>query len=109
MFKKLYSWMILPPLMVSLFITVVILTFLKFLPDKLPLFYSIAWGERQLATHQQFLIIPACIAAVTFLNLVICWQLHPSQSFFKKTLCIASLLISLILTISFIRIILNFI
>jgi len=81
----------------------------KFLPPKLPLFYSVAWGNGQLATHQQFLIIPASISLITLLNLVISWQLHPSQSFFKKVLLISSIIVSVILVTTFIKIILMFI
>lgn len=109
MLKKLQFWIIISPFILSLLITIVILTALKFLPDRLPLFYSLPWGDNQLATHQQFFTIPASIGAATLLNLVISWQLHPSQAFFKKTLLISSIIISLILTISFVKIILNFI
>lgn len=107
--KRLYLWVALSPLVLGLLITILIFTVLKSLPAKLPLFYSLAWGENQLATHNEFLIIPAGIGAVTLINLVISWQLHSSQSFFKKTLFIASVIVSLILTIAFTKIVLNFI
>lgn len=97
------------PLALSLIVTLTIMTVLKFLPSKLPLFYSLPWGEGQLATHQQLLIIPASIVLITPLNLIISWQLHPSQSFLKKVLLISSAIASLILTISLIKIILMFI
>jgi len=107
--KNIYLWIGLAPLIVSLTMTVVILTVLRSLPTKLPLFYSVAWGDAQLATHQQFLIIPAIISAVALLNIIISWQLHHQQSFFKKMLFAQSVLITLILTITFIKIILIFI
>ncbi|MBI2338347.1 hypothetical protein HYU95_04150 [Candidatus Daviesbacteria bacterium] len=97
------------PLALSLAVTLTIITVLKFLPSKLPLFYSLPWGEGQLATHQQFLIIPASIVLITPLNLIISWQLHPSQSFLKKVLLVSSAVASLILTIALIKIILMFI
>ncbi|OGE29475.1 hypothetical protein A2867_00710 [Candidatus Daviesbacteria bacterium RIFCSPHIGHO2_01_FULL_40_11] len=109
MSKKLHLWLILSPLILSLVITVIIATVLKFLPPRLPLFYSLPWGDGQLATHQQFLIIPASITLITLLNLVVSWQLHPSQYFFKKVLLTSSAIVSLILTITFIEMILNFI
>lgn len=108
MFKFTF-WFILPPLILSFIITVAILTILKTLPPRLPLFYSLAWGDTQLATHQQFLIIPACICLITLVNLIISWQLHPSQSFFKKILLLQPIIISLILAITFAKIILNFV
>lgn len=109
MFKKLHTWLILSPLIISAVIIVIILTVLQILPAKLPLFYSVAWGDKQLATHQQFLIIPSSIILITFLNLIVSWQLHPSQSFFKRVLLLSSIVISTILVIAFVKIILNFI
>lgn len=109
MFNKPYIWLILSPLILSLVITLAIVTILRFLPARLPLFYSASWGDGQLATHQQFLIIPSSIILITLLNLIISWQLHPSQSFLKKVLLLSPLIISLILTVTFIKIILNFV
>ena len=109
MYNKLYFWISVPLLTLSLIMAVVIMILFKFLPPKLPLFYSVAWGNGQLATHQQFLIIPASISLITLLNLVISWQLHPSQSFFKKVLLISSIIVSVILVTTFIKIILMFI
>lgn len=109
MSNKLHLWIGLAILTLSLSIAAVIITTFRFLPPRLPLFYSLPWGESQLATHQQFLVIPASISVVTLLNLLIAWQLHPSQSFFKKALLISSIVVSLILTVAFIKVILNFV
>lgn len=107
--NKLYFWINLLPLILSLLIITAIFTILPSLPAKLPLFYSLPWGGGQLTTHQQFLIIPAIIILITISNLAIFRYLHPSQSFFKKVLLFTPLIISLILMISFIKIISNFI
>lgn len=107
--NQLHFWVGLFPLALSLMTTFTVLTVLKFLPPKLPLFYSVAWGEGQLATHQQFLIIPISILLIMPLNLVVSWQLHPSQSFLKKVLLVSSAVVSFILTISLIKTILMFI
>lgn len=109
MLKNTHLWLKLSPLFLSLIITIAIFTSLKYLPAKLPLFYSLAWGERQLANHQQFLIIPISVALIVLLNLVVSWQLHHSQYFFKKILLISSIIVSLILVIAFVKIILMFI
>lgn len=109
MFKQIHFWGTLSPIIFSLLLTIVILTLLQFLPTRLPLFYSLPWGEKQLATHQQFFILPASIGLITLLNLIISWQLHASQVFFKKVLMIASFTTSLILIITFIKIVINFI
>ncbi|MBI2315214.1 hypothetical protein HYU93_04135 [Candidatus Daviesbacteria bacterium] len=107
--KKLYLWTGLSPLLLSLILITVIITTLKYLPSRMPLFYSLPWGENQLATSSQFLIIPASISIVTLLNLLICWQLHKSQAFFRIALFAASIIVSLILVIAFIKIVLMFI
>lgn len=96
-------------LLPSLIITFITITSFGFLPPRLPLFYSVAWGEGQLATHQQFLIIPAVISLITLLNLIVAWQLHKSQSFFKSMLLASSIIVNLILIIAFIKIVLIFI
>lgn len=96
------------PLFLSLFISLFIAFSAKFLPPKLPLFYSLPWGETQLVNHSQLLIIPAIISLVTLCNLIISWQLHPTQTLSKNILLFSSLLISLILTITFIKIVLIF-
>ncbi len=97
------------PLLLSLIIATYIIIFGRFLPPKLPLFYSLSWGEKQLANSNQLLVIPASIALITLFNLIVSWQLHNSQSFFKKILLYSSVLISLILTITFLKIIFIFI
>lgn len=103
------SWIIFSPIALALIISLLIIFLSKFLPNKLPLFYSLPWGEKQLATNQQFLVIPGSIALVSLFNLIISWQLHQQQSFFKKILIFSSLIISLILMITFIKIVLIFI
>lgn len=97
------------PLILSLLIALFILFFFRYLPPSLPLFYSLPWGEGQLGSHQQFFIIPSGIILITMLNYTIASQLHPTQTFFKKILYISSFICSLILTITFIKIILMFI
>lgn len=109
MHKKLQFFGLALPLILSLLITIVILTLLRFLPSSLPFFYSLPWGDKQLANHQQFLIIPLSISAIALLNLIISWQLHPSQIFFRRILIASSITVSLILTIPFVKVILNFI
>lgn len=106
---KLNLWIKLSPLVLSAIAALTILFGLKSLPSRLPLFYSLPWGEGQLATHQQFLVIPSSIILITLLNLILSWQLHSSQTFFKKILTLSSIIVSIILVIAFIKIISNFI
>ncbi len=99
----------LSPLLLAIIISLTIAATFKLLPSKLPLFYSVTWGEGQLAAKTQFLILPASIIFITLLNLIISWQLHPSQSFFKQILIFSPITAGLILAITFIKIVLNFI
>ena len=107
--KSIYFWVCLSSLIISLLLALTILIFFKYLPAKLPLFYSFSWGDQQLATHEEFLVIPLSIVLITLLNLSLSWQLHSSQTFFKKILLISSLIINLILVITFVKIVLIFI
>lgn len=75
------------------------------LPAKLPLFYSHPWGESQLAPKIQFLAIPGVILAVTAINSVIAWQLHPSQLVLKRSLMLSLVLINGILCLTALKII----
>lgn len=109
MIKKVNFWIGLSPLIISFATTLAMVFLLKFLPSKLPLFYSLTWGEKQLATKEELFIIPASITFITVLNFIFSTQLHAAQSFFKKMLFITSVISSLILTIAFIKILLNFI
>lgn len=97
------------PLIIAALMSTTIFFLQKFLPPDLPLFYSLPWGEKQLATKQQLLILPASIALTALFNLTISWQLHEKQSFFKKTLSLVSIIVSIILTITFIKIVFIFI
>lgn len=104
-----YFWAQALTLLIAIIMGVSVLLLSKILPAKLPLFYSLPWGDNQLATHQQFFIIPAIITLITLGNLIISWQLHLSQIFFKKILMISSLINTLILTITYLKIIFIFI
>ncbi len=107
--KKLYLWTNVIPLAVAFILTFIILSFFRFLPLKLPIFYSLPWGEEQLSNHTQFLIIPALLSLITLLNLTVSSHLHPAQLFFRKIIMIASLVSTLILTITFIKIVFIFV
>jgi hypothetical protein len=80
-----------------------------FLPTKLPLFYSLPWGERQLVSTTQFLILPGVIFLVIFINIIISWHLHKSQLLLKRMLALNSLVISILLLLTALRVIYTFI
>lgn len=89
----------------SLVVTVTILILLKVLPIKLPLFYSLPWGDSQLVSINQFFILPATLFLMTLINLFLAWQLHPSQSFLKKALLLSLVPISLIVAVTAFKIV----
>lgn len=107
--NNLFIWTTLFAAFMAISLSLFILIFFKILPNKLPFFYSLPWGERQLANHAQFLIIPATIILITLINLIVSKQLHPYQSFLKTTLNLTSIITTVILTIAFIKIVLIFI
>ena len=104
--QKIYFQLSLPSILIALILALTILLIFEFLPSKLPLFYSLSWGEPQLVNQLQFYIIPASIILITLLNLIILLNL---PSFLKKILIFSTLVTTIILTITFIKIILIFI
>ncbi len=78
---------------------------LKSLPTQLPLYYSLPWGERQLATIPEFVVLPASVVVISLVNLVISWHLHASQLVLKRMLSVTSLAIALITLITALKII----
>jgi hypothetical protein len=106
--KTKFLWVNLIPALISIPLGLFIIFFANILPPKLPLFYSLPWGESQLVNHQQLLIVPASVILITLLNYIISLQLHQSQKFFKMLLFSSSYLLTLILTITFLKIILIF-
>lgn len=106
--QKLYNWTTFFSMISAAMMALGVLFFLKLLPERLPLFYSLPWGERQLASHSQFLIIPASIVLITLINLVVSHELHASQSFLKIALSFTSLITTSILIIAIVKIIFIF-
>ncbi len=106
--QKLYNWTTFFSMITAAVMALGVLFFLKLLPWQLPLFYSLPWGERQLANQSQFLIIPASIVLITLINLVVSHELHASQSFLKIALSLSSLITTSILIIAILKIIFIF-
>ncbi len=80
-----------------------VLIFKGFLPPVVPLFYGKAIGEGQLVPVLGLLIAPATSIIITILNLVTSSLTH--DMFLKKIYAASALLISLLTTISVIKII----
>lgn len=97
------------PILTIILFTVIIFSLSAFLPKKLPLFYSLAWGDKQLVEKHQFLILPAILAILTLVNLSLFWKLKLTKDLLRKILMYSLLIITAVLMITFIRIILTFI
>lgn len=82
--------------------------FIGSLPTKLPLFYSLPWGEGQLVPKSQFFMLPGILFVIGLVNLGIAAQLHSSQIILKRMLLITSIIVDLLVIISVIKIILIF-
>lgn len=70
------------------------------LPSQIPLFYSLPWGNSQLATTSQILILPTISILVLLTNLSVGWYLHDSQLILKRVLALTTLILSLLLLIT---------
>lgn len=81
----------------------------KTLPPKLPLFYSLPWGDAQLVEKQQFFILPGVLVLITLINMFITFQLHPIQQALKRTLMLSLILIDAALFITTIKILFIFV
>ncbi|MBI3485597.1 hypothetical protein HY025_01485 [Candidatus Daviesbacteria bacterium] len=97
----------------SFFIALVIIGLfiinLKNLPNKIPIFYSLSWGDEQLANSSQFIVLPLIIILTAMINLIISWHLHTSQVLLKKIIYISTLLISVLILLTSLRIIYIFV
>lgn len=97
----------------SLIMIILTLTFYALnytnLPSQIPLFYSLSWGEDQLVSLQQFIILPSVMALIILVNLIITWHLHPSQQVLKRIIAISTLTTSFLMFIASFKIIYTFV
>ena len=78
------------------------------LPQKVPLFYSLPWGEAQLVSKPQLFLLPLLILLVGLVNLVMSWQLHESQLPLKRIIHISTVIFAVLIFITTLRVILIF-
>lgn len=85
---------------------IVILIF-KFndLPRQIPLFYSLPWGDGQLASAASLFILPMFSIIILLINNLIATFFFKSTVFFSRLLVFFSLIFSLLSAISLTRII----
>jgi hypothetical protein len=102
---KLIFWLNLICLLYALIITVLFFGVIDLMPLKIPLFYSLPWGENQLVSHSQFLILPSIIILSSLINLTIAWHLHTSQAFIKKLVSGITFIVSSLIFLTAVQII----
>lgn len=106
---KVVFWTNVTTLLIALLILVFWQLNITNIPSQIPLFYSLPWGENQLASSSQFIIIPSLIALITLFNVSLSWYLHPSQYPLKRILAFSSFIVSILMLITSIKIIYLFI
>lgn len=92
-------------ILLSLILSLVYLFYYESLPNQIPFFYSLPWGETQLASKNQFFILPSLIVLSALINLTITWHLHSSQLTMKRIIVSSTTIIALLTTIAGVRII----
>lgn len=81
----------------------------NFLPNRLPLFYSLPWGEKELIYKHQFFVLPAVLLLITFINSAFTWQLHPSQIILKRVMFLILVFVNLFILVTAFKILYIFI
>ncbi len=92
-------------LLFVLFIAIFILKF-RDLPPQLPLFYSLPRGNEQLGNPIFLAILPLSALVIELVNIVISAYVYKKEALLSKILIVMGSFISLILFITFIKIIL---
>ena len=87
-------WATSTSILLALFLTILFLSTLDQLPNQIPLFFSLPWGDNQLAQKNQFAILPALIILITLGNLIITWHLHTSQLTIKRIILLSTTVLS---------------
>lgn len=82
---------------------------LKSLPPKIPLFYSLSWGQPQLASIQQFIILPSMLTLIYLFNCILTLQLAPSQIALKRIIYFTTATIAFLILITAFKILTIFV
>lgn len=106
---KFISFSLIISTILSFLVLTIYLIYYPLLPPKLPLFYSLPWGQSQLVAKPEFVLLPGMLLILTLVNSLIVYHLHESQEVLKKMLMSTLVILSLIISITGIRIIYIFI
>lgn len=98
-----YKGYVYASLFLSLLTVAVVLAGRSFLPPIVPLFYGRPVGEEQLVISLGLLIAPGISIFITILNVIVAFFIN--NTFFKKILIAGGFLVSLLVSITVIKII----
>jgi hypothetical protein len=84
-------------IIIALVLTLFYLFYFDNLPRQIPFFFSMPWGESQLANKNQFFILPSLIVLSALINLTVTWHLHTSQLTMKRILTSSTMFVSLLI------------
>ncbi len=90
----------------DLLMAAVFLLRFSYLPPQVPLFYSMPWGEQQLADSWTILLLPLFLNLLFLFNNFICRRYFLGNSLVQKIFNVLNILLSVSLTLIFVRIIL---
>lgn len=83
---------------------IVILALKGFLPPVVPLFYGLPTGAEQLTPKLELFLVPTVGLIITAINVLV--SIFSKDDFLKKSLIISTTFISLLLTVTVIKIVL---
>ena len=106
---KIIFFSLVTSLLCILFIINLFAIFYPQLPKQIPLFYSLPWGDSQLASLSQFTILPFIILLSVLVNFSLIWHLHHTQIVLKRFLSLATAITSLLITLTAYKIVFIFI
>ncbi len=98
-------WATSTSILLSLILSFIYLFYYDQLPALIPFFFSLPWGETQLANKNQFFILPSLIVLTALVNLTLTWHLHSSQLTMKRIIVSSTTIIALMTVIAGLRII----
>lgn len=111
-FKKSDKYLLIPGLLcfvLTILITELFMFFYSQLPPRLPLFYSLPWGQQQLVDKQQFLILPAVLLLINLVNIFIAYHLHEVQTVLKRILLLSLVVVDLLILVTAVKILTIFV
>ena len=102
---KYFSLPIIITITTAMVISLIFLILNPTLPNTLPLFYSLPWGQSQLINKEQFYILPAFVVLVCLINSFIAYHLHETQIVLKRVIMLSIVFIDLLTLITALKII----